>query len=162
MVQERTCDYTGEAIEPGTGIMYIANDGTVMHFVDSKAEKNYLLGREPRDLEWTAAGRGSSRTEQATTETAEPDAEDTASEQEVEETTEAAESEADDADEEHSAEDAEEEAVADAAGDADADAAGEEEAVADTATDEDTDDAADTATEAEDAEAGEEAEVDSQ
>lgn len=157
MVQERTCDYTGEAIEPGTGIMYIANDGTVMHFVDSKAEKNYLLGREPRDLEWTAAGRGSSRTEQATTETAEPDAEDTASEQEVEETT-----EADDADEEHSAEDAEEEAVADAAGDADADAAGEEEAVADTATDEDTDDAADTATEAEDAEAGEEAEVDSQ
>ena len=157
MVQERTCDYTGEAIEPGTGIMYIANDGTVMHFVDSKAEKNYLLGREPRDLEWTTAGRGSSRTEQATTETAEPDAEDTASEQEVEETT-----EADDADEEHSAEDAEEEAVADAAGDADADAAGEEEAVADTATDEDTDDAADTATEAEDAEAGEEAEVDSQ
>jgi large subunit ribosomal protein L24e len=156
MVQERTCDYTGEAIEPGTGIMYIANDGTVMHFVDSKAEKNYLLGREPRDLEWTTAGRGSSRTEQATTETAEPDAEDTASEQEVEETT-----EADDADEEHSAEDAEE-AVADAAGDADADAAGEEEAVADTATDEDTDDAADTATEAEDAEAGEEAEVDSQ
>lgn len=161
MVQERTCDYTGEAIEPGTGIMYIANDGTVMHFVDSKAEKNYLLGREPRDLEWTTAGRGSSRTEQATTETAEPDAEDTASEQEVEETTEAAESEADDADEEHSAEDVEE-AVADAAGDADADAAGEEEAVADTATDEDTDDAADTATEAEDAEAGEEAEVDSQ
>ena len=153
MVQERTCDYTGEAIEPGTGIMYIANDGTVMHFVDSKAEKNYLLGREPRDLEWTTAGRGSSRTEQATTETAEPDAEDTASEQEVEETT-----EADDADEEHSAEDAEEEAVADA----DADAAGEEEAVADTATEEDTDDAADTATEAEDAEAGEEAEVDSQ
>ena len=156
MVQERTCDYTGEAIEPGTGIMYIANDGTVMHFVDSKAEKNYLLGREPRDLEWTTAGRGSSRTEQATTETAAPDAEDTASEQDPEETTAAAESEAEDADEDHSAEDAEREAVVDA----DVDAAGEE-AVVESAG-EDRDDAADTATEAEDAEPGEEAEVDSQ
>jgi large subunit ribosomal protein L24e len=57
MVQRRTCDYTGEDIEPGTGIMYVANDGTILHFVDSKAEKNYLMGREARDLEWTAAGR---------------------------------------------------------------------------------------------------------
>jgi large subunit ribosomal protein L24e len=57
MVQKRTCDYTGEDIEPGTGIMYVANDGTILHFVDSKAEKNYLMGREARDLEWTAAGR---------------------------------------------------------------------------------------------------------
>jgi large subunit ribosomal protein L24e len=37
--------------------MYVANDGTILHFVDSKAEKNYLLGREARDLEWTSAGR---------------------------------------------------------------------------------------------------------
>jgi large subunit ribosomal protein L24e len=37
--------------------MYIANDGTVLQFVDSKAEKNYLMGREARDLEWTEAGR---------------------------------------------------------------------------------------------------------
>ncbi|MFC7226905.1 50S ribosomal protein L24e [Salinirubellus salinus] len=57
MVQKRTCDYTGEDIEPGTGIMYVANDGTILHFVDSKAEKNYLMGREARDLEWTSAGR---------------------------------------------------------------------------------------------------------
>ncbi len=57
MVEQRTCDYTGEAIEPGTGIMYVKTDGTVLHFVDSKAEKNYKLGREPRDLEWTAEGR---------------------------------------------------------------------------------------------------------
>ncbi|WP_252699056.1 50S ribosomal protein L24e [Natronosalvus vescus] len=57
MVEKRTCDYTGEDIEPGTGIMYVRNDGTVLHFVDSKAEKNYKLGREPRDLEWTAEGR---------------------------------------------------------------------------------------------------------
>ncbi|QLG48208.1 50S ribosomal protein L24e [Natrinema halophilum] len=57
MVEKRTCDYTGEEIEPGTGIMYVQNDGTVLHFVDSKAEKNYKLGREPRDLEWTEEGR---------------------------------------------------------------------------------------------------------
>ncbi|ELZ07081.1 50S ribosomal protein L24E [Halovivax asiaticus JCM 14624] len=57
MVEKRTCDYTGEEIEPGTGIMYVRTDGTVLHFVDSKAEKNYHLGREPRDLEWTEEGR---------------------------------------------------------------------------------------------------------
>ena len=57
MVEKRMCDYTGQEIEPGTGIMYVRTDGSVLHFVDSKAEKNYLLGREPRDLEWTAEGR---------------------------------------------------------------------------------------------------------
>ena len=57
MVEERTCDYTGESIEPGTGIMYIETDGTILHFVDSKAEKNYFMGREARDLPWTEAGR---------------------------------------------------------------------------------------------------------
>lgn len=57
MVEKRTCDYTGEEIEPGTGIMYVQNDGTVLHFASAKAEKNYKLGREPRDLEWTEAGR---------------------------------------------------------------------------------------------------------
>nr|WP_256289685.1 50S ribosomal protein L24e [Halobellus inordinatus] len=56
MVETRTCDYTGEEIEPGTGTMLVKNDGTILHFVDSKAEKNYRLGREPRDLEWTEAG----------------------------------------------------------------------------------------------------------
>lgn len=57
MVETRTCDYSGEEIEPGTGIMFVRTDGTVLNFVDSKAEKNYFLGREARDLEWTAAGR---------------------------------------------------------------------------------------------------------
>jgi large subunit ribosomal protein L24e len=27
-----------------------------LHFVNSKAEKNYFLGREPRDLEWIDDG----------------------------------------------------------------------------------------------------------
>jgi large subunit ribosomal protein L24e len=57
MPTTRTCDYTGEEIEPGTGVMYVRNDGSVLHFVSSKAEKNYMMGREARDLEWTEAGR---------------------------------------------------------------------------------------------------------
>jgi large subunit ribosomal protein L24e len=67
MVEKRTCDYTGEEIEPGTGIMYVKNDGSVLHFVDSKAEKNYKLGREPRDLEWTEDGRRGKGPSQAET-----------------------------------------------------------------------------------------------
>jgi large subunit ribosomal protein L24e len=59
MVDTRICDYSGEEIEPGTGTMYVKTDGTILHFVDSKAEKNYFLGREPRDLEWTAEGQAS-------------------------------------------------------------------------------------------------------
>jgi len=59
MVEERTCDYTGEDIEPGTGTMFVQTDGTILHFVDSKAEKNYFMGRDPRDLEWTEAGQES-------------------------------------------------------------------------------------------------------
>jgi large subunit ribosomal protein L24e len=48
----RTCDYTGEEIEPGTGKMFVRTDGTILWFKDSKAEKNYFLGRESRELEW--------------------------------------------------------------------------------------------------------------
>jgi large subunit ribosomal protein L24e len=57
MVDTRTCDYSGEKIEPGTGTMYVKTDGTILHFKDSKAEKNYFLGREARDLEWTQEGQ---------------------------------------------------------------------------------------------------------
>jgi large subunit ribosomal protein L24e len=57
MVDTRTCDYSGEDIEPGTGTMYVRKDGTILHFKDSKAEKNYFLGREARDLEWTQEGQ---------------------------------------------------------------------------------------------------------
>ena len=86
MVQKRTCDYTGEEIEPGTGIMYVKNDGTVLHFVSSKAEKNYKLGREPRDLEWTEAGRRAGEEEtarQATREAKTAEAEEEAEEAEA-------------------------------------------------------------------------------
>ena len=57
MVQKRTCDYSGQEIEPGTGTMYVKKDGTVLWFADSKCEKNYLMGREARDLEWVGDDR---------------------------------------------------------------------------------------------------------
>ncbi len=98
MVSKRTCDYTGEEIEPGTGKMFVRTDGTVLWFKDSKAEKNYMLGRESRDLEWI----GYEETEAEETEEAEE------GDEEAEE--EAASEEADGEDNESEAEeDAEEE-----------------------------------------------------
>ena len=81
MVQNRICDYTGEEIEPGTGKMFVRTDGTVLWFKDSKAEKNYLLGRESRDLEWigyeeTDADEADDAEDEAAEEDAEGDAED--------------------------------------------------------------------------------------
>jgi len=56
MPQERTCDYCGADIEPGTGTMFVHTDGTIVHFCSSKCEKNADLGREARNLEWTEDG----------------------------------------------------------------------------------------------------------
>ena len=75
MVSTRTCDFSGEDIEPGTGIMYVRNDGTVLHFKDRKAEKNYFMGREARDLEWTQAGRAAKDTRRPQETEPEPDPE---------------------------------------------------------------------------------------
>ena len=81
MVNTRTCDFSGEDIEPGTGIMYVRNDGTVLHFKDRKAEKNYFMGREARDLEWTEAGRRAKDTRRPQETAAEPAAETEADEE---------------------------------------------------------------------------------
>jgi large subunit ribosomal protein L24e len=56
MPQSRACDYCGADIEPGTGVMFVENDGAVTHFCSSKCERNADLGRESRDLEWTGHG----------------------------------------------------------------------------------------------------------
>lgn len=91
MPTTRTCDFSGETIEPGTGIMYVRNDGTVLHFKDAKCEKNYFMGREARNLEWTEAGQREGETratqeEQSTTDVAETEPE-SSSDVDVEETT---------------------------------------------------------------------------
>jgi len=54
MVKYRTCSFCGKTIEPGTGIMYVKNDGTILWFCSRKCFKNMLkLGRNPRKYMWT-------------------------------------------------------------------------------------------------------------
>ena len=54
MPERRVCSFSGEEIEPGTGLMVVKRDGTVMWFKNSKARKNSLkLKRNPRKVKWT-------------------------------------------------------------------------------------------------------------
>jgi large subunit ribosomal protein L24e len=54
MAERRICSFSGEEIEPGTGIMFVKRDGTVFWFKDSKSRKNHLkLRRNPRKVKWT-------------------------------------------------------------------------------------------------------------
>ena len=55
MPKGNVCAFCGKPIEPGTGIMYVKNDGTILWFCSSKCMKNALkLKRNPRKLKWTA------------------------------------------------------------------------------------------------------------
>ena len=119
MVSTRTCDFSGEDIEPGTGIMYVRNDGTVLHFKDRKAEKNYFMGRESRDLEWTQAGRAAKDTRRPQEPEPEPEAE--AEEEEPADTPDLEAAEAEDS------EDSEEDDEDEADGTAETEAAGDSE-----------------------------------
>ena len=48
------CSYCGNEIKPGTGKMFIKNNGQTLHFCKSKCEKNMLkLGRDARKFKWT-------------------------------------------------------------------------------------------------------------
>ena len=54
MPERRVCSFSGKEIEPGTGLMFVKRDGTVMWFKNSKARKNSLkLKRNPRKVKWT-------------------------------------------------------------------------------------------------------------
>ncbi len=53
MVSKHICSYCGNVIEPGGGIMFVRNDGTIMWFCSSKCLKNFRLGRDPKKLPWT-------------------------------------------------------------------------------------------------------------
>lgn len=48
------CSFCGAGIEPGTGIMYVKNDGTILWFCSSKCFKSYKMRRDPKKLPWTA------------------------------------------------------------------------------------------------------------
>ncbi len=131
MVQKRTCDYSGQEIEPGTGTMYVKNDGTVLHFANAKCEKNYLLGREPRSLEWTQTARDerARAAADAVDVGAEEDEAEEVEEDEAEEVEEdeAEEVDVEDEDEAEAEADVEEDVDAEAEEDADAEAEAEEE-----------------------------------
>ncbi len=48
------CSFCGKEIKPGTGMMFVKNDGTVLRFCSSKCWKNALkLKRNPKKLKWT-------------------------------------------------------------------------------------------------------------
>ncbi|NLZ29622.1 MAG: 50S ribosomal protein L24e [Methanomicrobiales archaeon] len=57
MVEHYVCSFCGGPLEPGTGKMFVRRDGTIYYFCSSKCQKNYRLGRVPRRVEWTTAGR---------------------------------------------------------------------------------------------------------
>ena len=42
MPERRVCAFTGDEIEPGTGMMYVKKDGTVLWFKSSTARTNML------------------------------------------------------------------------------------------------------------------------
>ena len=57
MVEQHVCTFCGSQLEPGTGKMYVRKDGSVLFFCSSKCQNNQKLGRVPRRIEWTAAGK---------------------------------------------------------------------------------------------------------
>jgi large subunit ribosomal protein L24e len=57
MVDNYTCSFCSGQIEPGTGKMFVRKDGSIFYFCSSKCQNNYRLGRVPRRVVWTKAGR---------------------------------------------------------------------------------------------------------
>ncbi|MFH1821478.1 MAG: 50S ribosomal protein L24e [Methanobacteriota archaeon] len=49
----RKCSFCGERVEPGTGLMLVKRDGSVMFFCSSKCRRNSALGRKPVRMKWT-------------------------------------------------------------------------------------------------------------
>ncbi|MCD6209197.1 MAG: 50S ribosomal protein L24 [Thermoproteales archaeon] len=55
-----SCTFCGREIKPGTGIIYVRNDGTIWRFCSSKCYKNMLKNRRnPTKLKWTVVYRKS-------------------------------------------------------------------------------------------------------
>ena len=53
MPRQVNCSFCGNTIEPGTGIMYVLNNGTVLWFCSRKCFVSHRKGRDPRRLKWT-------------------------------------------------------------------------------------------------------------
>ncbi|EHP69532.1 MAG: 50S ribosomal protein L24e [Metallosphaera yellowstonensis] len=56
MVSSHRCSFCGTEIPPGTGMMYVKNDGTILWFCSSKCRKYMLIQRkDAKRLKWTEA-----------------------------------------------------------------------------------------------------------
>lgn len=53
----RKCTFCGGKINPGAGVMYVQNDGTISYFCSSKCDRNMKLGRKPHRVKWTERHR---------------------------------------------------------------------------------------------------------
>jgi large subunit ribosomal protein L24e len=54
MVKKYTCSFCGTDIEPGTGSIYVKNDGSLFYLCSSKCRRNQTqLKRTARRLKWT-------------------------------------------------------------------------------------------------------------
>ncbi|HDD26859.1 MAG TPA: 50S ribosomal protein L24 [Acidilobales archaeon] len=53
MPRVHKCSFCGRDIEPGTGLMFVKNDGTILWFCSSKCFKSYKMKRDPKKLPWT-------------------------------------------------------------------------------------------------------------
>jgi large subunit ribosomal protein L24e len=47
------CSFCGKELKPGTGKMFVKNDGVVFYFCSSKCEKNFKMGRESKKSKWS-------------------------------------------------------------------------------------------------------------
>ena len=46
------CNFCKREIQKHRGITLIKNDGSAQRFCNSKCEKNFLMGRNPRKVKW--------------------------------------------------------------------------------------------------------------
>lgn len=53
MVYKKYCSYCGKEILPGTGIMYVLNDGKILYFCSKKCLRYYEMKRDNRKYKWT-------------------------------------------------------------------------------------------------------------
>lgn len=47
------CNFCGNEIEKGTGMIFVEKVGKVRNFCSSKCERNMGMGRVPRHIRWT-------------------------------------------------------------------------------------------------------------
>lgn len=58
MMRAAKCSFCRGDVEPGTGLMFVKRDGTILYFCSSKCRRNMLeLGRKPAKVKWARKGR---------------------------------------------------------------------------------------------------------